>query len=96
MNLKPIADQILLKIKKVTDKTETGLFISEAMKKEKQKLLSGPIEVIAVGTSVKEVKAGDKVLLRGNSPLALLDMDAPEEGYELASISEIHCIYIVS
>lgn len=60
MNLQPLADKIVARPVEAETKTASGILLSEKAK-EKPQLA----EVIAVGSDVKEVKVGDRILHNG-------------------------------
>ncbi len=61
MNIKPLADRVLVKPAKAEEKTASGIIIPDSAKEKPQKG-----EVVAVGTGTKDeemhVKVGDSVL----------------------------------
>ena len=61
MNIKPLADRVLIEPKEAETKTASGLFIPDTAKEKPQEG-----KVLAVGSGKKdepmELKAGDKVL----------------------------------
>ena len=61
MNVKPLADRVLIEPKEAETKTASGLFIPDTAKEKPQEG-----KVLAVGSGKKdepmELKAGDKVL----------------------------------
>ncbi len=56
-SIKPLGARVLAKQEKTTNKTASGLYIPDAAK-EKPEIA----EVIAVGSTVKDIKKGDRVL----------------------------------
>lgn len=61
MNIKPLADRVLVEPKAAEEKTASGLFIPDTAK---EKPLQGTVVATGPGTSevTMEVKAGDTVL----------------------------------
>lgn len=56
MKLQPLADRLVAQPIEVSDKTAGGFYIPEASKGKTQKG-----KVLAVGSGIKEVKAGDEI-----------------------------------
>jgi chaperonin GroES len=59
MNMKPLADRILIAPVKLPEKTEGGILLPESARNDSAHLEG---EVLAVGPKVKDVKPGDHVL----------------------------------
>ena len=73
MNIKPLADYVLIEPETVKEKTKSGIFLPETAEKERPEQGS----VVAVGSGKKdssgkiiplEVKVGDKVLFTKYGP----------------------------
>jgi chaperonin GroES len=66
MNVKPLADRVLVEALEAAEKTAGGLYIPDNAKEKPQKgkiIAAGPGKISDAGTLVKmEVKAGDIVL----------------------------------
>jgi co-chaperonin GroES (HSP10) len=79
MKVKAVADQIVLKCKKVEDTTKSGIIKDkktiEAEKKESFK----PYEVLDVGSKVEGINIGDKVFLKANTITTVLPFDLPTD-----------------
>jgi len=58
MNFQPLGDRVLLKVEEVETKTASGIYIPENASQEKPTTA----EVVAIGSEVKDVKVGDKVI----------------------------------
>ncbi len=63
MKLKPLADRIVAKSLEAESKTASGIYLPDSAKEKPQ---MG--EVIAVGSEVKEVKKGDRILFTKYGP----------------------------
>lgn len=63
MNLQPLADRIVMEQLDAEEKTASGIVLPDSAK-EKPKMA----KVLAVGSDVKEVKAGDTVLYKSYGP----------------------------
>jgi len=63
MQLKPLADKIVAKSLEAETKTASGIYLPDSAKEKPQ---MG--EVVAVGSEVKEVKKGDKILFTKYGP----------------------------
>jgi len=57
MNIKPLGERVLVKTEKAEEKTASGLFIPQTSQEKTQFAV-----VEAVGTEVKNVKVGNKIL----------------------------------
>jgi chaperonin GroES len=57
--LKPLADRIVAVKEAAQNKTAAGLYLPDSAKEK-----SAVAKVLAVGTDVKEVKAGDKIIYK--------------------------------
>lgn len=57
MKLKPLKDRVFVKYSEEVDKTPGGIYVPDTAKEKPQR---GTVE--AVGSEVKEVKAGDTIL----------------------------------
>lgn len=62
VNIKPLADYVVVQQEQAEAKTASGLYLPTAAQ-EKPKVA----KVVAVGKSVKEVKVGDRVIFGGYS-----------------------------
>ena len=66
MNIKPLGERVLIKVKKKEEKTSHGLYLPESAQEEKKQGL-----VVAVGTTKEgkelPLKAGDIILYGGYS-----------------------------
>jgi chaperonin GroES len=89
MNVKPIGERVLIKVKKQEDKTKGGLYIPESAKEEKKEG-----EVYAVGNykDGKELplKKGDKVIYGGFSSD---EIEIDKEKYVFVDIKDILAKY---
>lgn len=57
MEIKPLGERVLVKADKIEEKTAGGLFIPQTSQEKTQFAL-----VVAVGSGVKDVKEGQKIL----------------------------------
>lgn len=57
MTVKPLGERVLVKADKVEEKTASGLFIPQTSQEKTQFAM-----VVSVGSDVKSVKAGEKIL----------------------------------
>lgn len=57
MNVKPLGERVLVKSEKAEERTASGLFIPQTSQEKTQFAV-----VSAVGSDVKSVKVGDKIL----------------------------------
>lgn len=57
MNVKPLGERVLVKTEKAEEKTASGLFIPQTSQEKTQFAT-----VVAVGSDVKTVKTGEKIL----------------------------------
>lgn len=57
MNIKPLTDNLIIKEKKIEEKSKTGIVLTT---NNEEQTLTG--EVIATGKDVEEIKKGDKVV----------------------------------
>ena len=80
MKLKPMADNILLKQTDAAETTASGIILASA--KEKPAIY----EVISAGPEVKEIKAGDKVVV-GNFVGSDLKLDGVD--YKFVKLEEV-------
>ncbi len=66
MNLKPLADRIVVKVLEAEEKTASGIVLPDKAKEKPQEgevIAVGPGKVLDDGTRLEmEVKAGDKVI----------------------------------
>lgn len=72
-NLKMTSDNILVYVEPPKKETKTGIIVSEEVARETSELYG---EIKAVGPTVKDFKAGDKVLLppHGSTPTVYKDV----------------------
>ncbi|RLA74821.1 MAG: co-chaperone GroES [Epsilonproteobacteria bacterium] len=87
MKFTPIGDRVLLKIKEQLTKTAGGIYIPDNASKEKPQLA----EVVAIGSEVKAVKVGDKVLFAKYADSS--DVKIDEKEYLVLKTKEILGIY---
>ena len=80
MKLKPMADNILLKQTDAAETTASGIILASA--KEKPAIY----EVISAGPEVKEIKAGDKVVV-GNFVGSELKLDGID--YKFVKLEDV-------
>ncbi|MBE7046857.1 MAG: co-chaperone GroES [Ruminococcaceae bacterium] len=57
MNIKPLSDNVVIKMTEAEETTVSGIILTGAAKEKPQ-----VAEVVAIGPKVEEVKVGDKVL----------------------------------
>jgi len=72
-------NHVLCKLPEIKDTTKSGIFIGETLIKQKQNEIQQYIEVVAVGTEVKDIMVGDKIYVDGNAKPKLVIID--EEKY---------------
>ena len=80
MKLKPMADNILLKQTEAAETTASGIILASA--KEKPAIY----EVISAGPDVKDIKAGDKVVV-GNFVGSDLKLDGVD--YKFVKLEDV-------
>lgn len=80
MKLKPMADNILLKQTEAAETTASGIILASA--KEKPAIY----EVISAGPDVKDIKAGDKVVV-GNFVGSELKLDGID--YKFVKLEDV-------
>ena len=80
MKLKPMADNILLKQTDAAETTASGIILASAKKKP------AIYEVISAGPEVKEIKAGDKVVV-GNFVGSELKLDGID--YKFVKLEDV-------
>ncbi len=82
MNLKPLADRVVIKVLEAEEKTSSGIVLPDQAKEKPQKgevMAVGPGKVLDDGTRLDmEVKEGDKVIF---SRFAGTDVKVDEEEY---------------
>ena len=83
MKLKPMADNILLKQTEAAETTASGIILASA--KEKPAIY----EVISAGPDVKDIKAGDKVVV-GNFVGSELKLDGVD--YKFVKLEDVLAI----
>ena len=66
VNIQPLADYVVVQQEEAASKTASGLYLPEQAQ-EKPKTA----KVMAIGTAVKEVKVGDRVVYGGYSNIEL-------------------------
>ena len=74
MNLKPLADRVVLKQVKAEEKTKSGIILSSAAQEKPEiyeVVVVGPGGVVDGNEVVMEVKAGDKILMNKYSGTAV-------------------------
>ncbi len=59
MNIKPLADRVLIKVEEAETKTASGLFIPQTAQ---EKTLQGVVVAVGDDTETITVKTGDKVM----------------------------------
>ena len=84
MKLKPMADNILLKAADAEETTSSGIILASSTK-EKPAIY----EVMSAGPDVKEVKAGDKVVV-GNFVGSEIKLDGVD--YKFVKLEEVLAI----
>ena len=85
MKLQPLADRIVAKEVEAPTKTAGGILLPEAAKDKTQ---MG--EVLAIGTDVKEVKVGDKIIYSEYGPNRI-----KADGQELLLVKEEDVLAVV-
>ncbi|MBI2798393.1 co-chaperone GroES [Candidatus Saccharibacteria bacterium] len=78
MNIQPLGDRVVLEQVELEEKTAAGIILPDSAK---EKPSEG--KVLAVGTEVKEVKAGDRVLYSKYGPT-----EVKVDGKELMIVKE--------
>lgn len=81
MNIKPLADRVLVKTEKAEEKTASGLFIPQTSQEKTQFA-----EVVAVGSEVSTVKVGDKVL---HDKFAGTTVKVADDEYLILSVKDV-------
>ena len=84
MKLKPMADNILLKATEAEETTSSGIILATTTK-EKPAIY----EVMSAGPDVKEIKAGDKVVV-GNFVGSEIKLDGEE--YKFVKLEDVLAI----
>ncbi len=74
MKFTPIGDRVLLKIEEQLTKTAGGIYIPDNASKEKPQTA----KVIAIGSEVKDVKVGEKVIFSKYADSADVKIDDVE------------------
>ncbi len=87
MKFTPIGNRVLLKVEEQLTKTAGGIYIPDNASKEKPQSAT----VQAVGSSVKDVKVGDKVLFAKYADSSEVKIDDDE--YLVIKTKEILGIY---
>ena len=94
MNIKPLADHILIEPIKEEEKTKAGIFLPETASKEKSE--EGKVIAVGPGRTTEEgkfipmsVKPGDKVLFSKYGPT---EIKIDDKEYLIASESDILAI----
>jgi chaperonin GroES len=85
MSIKPLGERVLLEVPAVKEeKTQGGLYVPETVKEK-------PLEaaVVAVGSKVEDVKAGDKVIY---SKFAGTEVKLDDKHYLIVEINDVLAI----
>ncbi len=83
MNFKPLGDRVLIKVKEVETQTASGIYIPDNATQEKPT----QAEIIAIGSDVKDVQVGDKIVFTKFARSATVTLEGIE--YLVMEISEI-------
>ncbi|MEA3383574.1 MAG: co-chaperone GroES [Campylobacterota bacterium] len=83
MNFQPIGDRVLIKVQEPETKTASGIIIPDNASKEKPT----QAEVMAIGSEVKHVEVGNKVVFSQYARSATVTLDAVD--YLVMETSEI-------
>ena len=83
MNFQPLGDRVLFKVQEVETKTASGIYIPENASQEKPTTA----EVVAVGSEVKDVLVGDRVIYTKFARSAEVKID--NEDYLVMETSEV-------
>lgn len=86
MNLKPLADRVVIKRIEAEAKTASGIVLPDTAKEKPEEG-----EVIEVGKDVKEVKKGDKVVFSKYSP-----SEIKKDGEEYLIVKEEEILAVIS
>ena len=78
INCQPLGDQLVVNVPIVSEKTKSGIIKSESMMAEEKSGVDSFLEVVAIGSAVKEVKVGDKVMVDGM--MKTLEVDGVQYG----------------
>lgn len=85
MSVKPLGERVLLEVPQAKEeKTQSGLYVPETVKEK-------PLEatVVAVGSKVEDVKAGDKVIY---SKFAGTEVKVDDKQYLIVEINDVLAI----
>jgi chaperonin GroES len=74
MNFTPLGDRVLLKVQEVETQTASGIYIPDNASQEKPT----QAEVVAIGSDVKDVKVGDKVVYTKFARSATVTLDGTD------------------
>lgn len=85
MNIKPLADRVVVKITEQEEKTKSGIILPDTAKEKPEQG-----KVISKGKDVKEVKEGDIVMFAKYGPT-----EVKVEGEELLVIKEEDILAII-
>jgi chaperonin GroES len=80
--IQPLGDYVVAQAEEAATKTASGLYLPGGAQ-EKPKM----VKVVAIGSAVKDVKVGDKVLYRGYAETTSLKVDGTE--YTLVKAEDI-------
>ncbi len=83
MNFQPLGDRVLVKVQEQQTKTASGIIIPDNASKEKPT----QAEIMAIGSEVKHVAVGDKVVFSQYARSATVTLDA--EDFLVMEVSEI-------
>ena len=75
VKFQPFGYNVLVEVPKIEEKTKGGILKSSKMLQEEMAKTSRYLEVFAVGSQVKEIKVGDKVLINGGNHLVITEGD---------------------
>ncbi len=83
MNFQPLGDRVLIKVEEVKTQTASGIYIPDNATQEKPT----QAEIMAIGSDVKNVKVGDKVVFTKFARSATVTLD--DTDYLVMETSEI-------
>lgn len=84
MNIKPLADRVVIKMTEAEETTQSGIILTGAAKEKPQ-----VAEVVAVGPEKMDVKVGDKVL---TNKYAGTEVKMDGETYTILKVEDILAI----
>ncbi len=84
MNIKPLADRVVIKMTEADETTQSGIILTGAAKEKPQ-----VAEVVAVGPEKMDVKVGDKVL---TNKYAGTEVKMDGETYTILKVEDILAI----